>query len=189
VDIFDTVFQGDPFFEGFNRDAISFDAQKDNPAGTHLNGILGLNDFPKEEIRQEFARSSVINSGLSTGGIELHLRFWECYRHILNTRNDSVLERLLYPDEDVVYYIIRSNAILSAQIPIRLMGPEDYFHLAWRESVRRGVVNEIGEYKMPNTELYPLVIHQADRSRNLTWSIVRACPQVFPQVEPYLRGL
>jgi hypothetical protein len=189
VDLFDTVFQGDPFFEGFNRDAISFDHYFYPPFGNVLNGILAVIGPPDEKIRQEVSHRDVINSGLTTGGIELQMRFWVLYRQLLLTLNITVLNAVVYADQDLVNALIRSNATLRAGIPIVLYDAEDYFHLADKQWLRKGVVPQIGQYKMPETDVFPLVIHQADRSPPLTVSIVQACPQEFPQSEVYLRGL
>jgi hypothetical protein len=189
VDLFDTVFQGDPFFEGFNRDAITFNCHIDRPFGRHLDSIMSLIDPSNQKLREEIAEVGYINSGMCTGGIEPQLRFWKCYWHILLARNQSVLESLVYPDQDIVNAVVRSNAAARAGIPIGRYGEGDYFHLAVKNWAKAGVVNEIGQYRMPGAELYPLVIHQADRSPILTASIVRACPQEFPQAEVYLRGL
>jgi hypothetical protein len=187
VDLFDTVFQGDPFFEGFDRDSISLNSHFEPATGTHLYGILGLIGSSDENVAYYVAHTPNMNAGLSTGGIELHLRFWECFRQMLMSGNDTVLESLVYADQDIINSIVNSNLTRRAGVPIRLYGSEDYFHLAVKLWAREGVINELGEYKMPGVELYPLVIHQADRSAPLTSSILRACPQEFPMAEKYLR--
>jgi hypothetical protein len=92
-------------------------------------------------------------------------------------------------DQDLVNGLIYSNATTAAGIVIKLYDSKDYFHCAWKNSNRENVIQQLGLYKLPSATRYPLLIHQADRSALLMKSVMNACPQEFPQIDPYLRKI
>jgi hypothetical protein len=184
VDVYDTIFQGDPFFRGFDQSAIGIVAEPIVLCGAQLNSIVAV---AGERYRENFSKLQNVNAGFSMGTIELYLRFLELYRDTLGSLNQSVVKSLRYADQDVLNAIIWSNATTRAGIPMRLYHGEDYYHCAYLIGTRDGVIREIGRYKIPTARMYPLVIHQADRAAPLMNSVITACPQQFPQVDAYLR--
>jgi hypothetical protein len=184
LDLYDTIFQGDPFFSGFNRDAIGFVGDVSLIEGQQLESILML---LTEEFREELHRHHNINMGLSTAEAAMYVKFLHFYGSEILARPIDLLGGLLFTDQDLLNALVWSNATKKAGIRVELYGSNDAFHCAWQRCDRGKVTRKIGEYRMSKGAPYPLVVHQVDRCEPLLESVVRACPPEFPTEDEYVR--
>jgi hypothetical protein len=129
VDLFDTIFQGDPFYKGFNRYAMSFATE---------TGFLGWNQLESvvkvagKQYENELKTYQTINAGLAMGEVRVFLTFFTLYAELLLTFPFDELFTLVYTDQDVINALIRGNKSRDAGIPTMLYGDSGPIHVLWR---------------------------------------------------------
>jgi hypothetical protein len=174
--MYDTIFQGDPFFLGFNRNAVGFVTDVGLIEGAQLESILTL---LTEDFREELHRHHNINMGFSTAGAELYVKLLHFYGSEILARPIDLLAGLRFTDQDVLNALVWSNATKKAGISMEMYGSEDAFHCGWQRCRRANVILNIGEYRMSKLAPYPLVVHQVDPCGPLLGSVVHwtgQCP-------------
>jgi hypothetical protein len=85
-----------------------------------------------EDYRKDFSRRLNITASLCTGDVYNYLRLSSLYGEKLRTLSDTILNKMIYSDQDVVNGLVYSNAAMAAGILIELYDSKDDFHCAWQ---------------------------------------------------------
>jgi hypothetical protein len=182
ADIFDTVFQGDPFHKDLGRDFIGISEesipcdrmQKESGALLVERGLL--NAFWYED--------NCKNLGVLIGGINPMMQFLEILSRELRSVRSTLLDIMEMADQ-VIANVLYGSGLLS-KINIRIWREADEYRAIWNLFDRANVTYRIGEYRLFADGKYPLVVHMYDRGKRFLESVVEACPS-FPTVFPYVR--
>jgi hypothetical protein len=163
---------------------MSFAIETNLFEGNQLESIVKV---VGKQYENELKTYKNINAGLAMGDVRVFLTFFTLYADLLLTFPFDELFTLVYTDQDVINGLIRGNKSRDAGIPTMLYGDSGPIHILWRRSEIKGAIYEIGEYRAQPDVMYPLVVHQFDRSRPLAASLIVKCQQEFETGDTYVR--
>jgi hypothetical protein len=186
VDLFDTIFQGDPFQTTFDRSAVGLNAESLPIDKKQLWSIDGL--LQQRGARKAFYYKPCMNAGTLTGTPSLLVAFLALYSRRIASLDAHTLRAIFYvPDQVVLNVMVHTGKFQEANIPLHIYTQTEAFHVMWYNFNKPGVQYKLGEYTLMNDGRFPLCLHMFDRSIHFTWSVRDACPAEFPTVDPYVR--
>jgi hypothetical protein len=185
IDLFDTVFQGDPFTEEITRDTIAFSVETAVVRGNHLKGAAIL--IGSDAANRHLGWKHVINCGTVIGTTQTVLAFLGLEFHLTRRlpRNKYVeLIETNYPDQALVNVLVRMDMLASRGMNVRLYDVDELYVTTYK-LYTRPYNFRLGFYR-PNAT-YPVLVHNFDRVASFCRSIIRACPQQFATPDHYVR--
>jgi hypothetical protein len=183
VDLYDTIFQGDPFWVGFDRSTVGFslETRRCDRGQIRCAGYL-LGDGRESVLWQK----KCVNIGTILGAPGLVLRFLEVYVDFLDRIPKETLEKIYWiPDQVILNSIIYTNQ--TGGVPIRFYENFQEYHIMIFMFNLKNISYELGEYRALRNGTYPFLVHLYDRSRAFSRSVRKSCPQTFPTADPYIR--
>lgn len=189
IDLYDTIFQGDPFNTEFLDDTIGFSLETTKIQGSHINGISIL--YGTEKANKMCLKKLIVNCGTIIGSSQIVLRFLSLFLELANTLSNSQYDNLIntgFPDQAIVNGLICTHALDDHGIKYHLYtAQEEYISL--HKIYRAPNLNfSLGNFLF-NSSQYPLLIHLFDRSKKFCQSVLDACPQTFDIPFSYIRCL
>lgn len=180
ADMYDTIFQGDPFTKNIDRDKLGISEETfplDKKQAKTLKSILG------KSLGKRINKHKGLNAGTLIGGVKVIFLFLQSFVLYYYSFSDEERQRLenssKFFDQVIANILIYCNI---SKLSYRFYNVnEDYFscwYILDREFNRK-----IGNFTLGN-KIYPLVIHLYDRIDDTAISI---CPQLFPQNDSYIR--
>lgn len=183
VDLFDTVFQGDPFHDQFDESTVgmSLETQKCDPG--QRRGAKNLIGKQADDMKKR----KCINVGTIIGPTHLVIKFLGFYIDYVNNIDPETLAKIVWiPDQVIINSLIVANITQKAGIPIRLYeNTEDY--IVMMNLFRAKLDFALGRLQVNKSFGYPLVIHLFDRIQKFCDSVQTLCPKLFDQPDPYIR--
>jgi hypothetical protein len=185
IDLFDTVFQGDPFTDEIADDVIAFSVETAQIRGNHLRGAALLVGAADADSR--VAWQPVVNCGTVMGSTRTVLSFlalefrlirrlpWADYVALIETN---------YPDQALVNVLVRLGMLAEHGMTVRLYGVEELYVTTYKV-YKRPYTFRIGEYAPSG--VYPVLVHNYDRVKEFCRSITAACPPEFDTPDQYVR--
>ena len=187
TDIYDTTFQGDPFYSEFERDAIMLSRETKKVELAQLReakllaGVLGY-----QSLKNQFQDYYCINVGTITGEchkvakfLQLYVNLFESVNNLYGSLNSGFIDQVL------------ANILVRAKIPeenglkVKLYNEYDLHHCMWYVYGRKEVDYTIGNYRIGQN--YPLSVHLYDREKTFCESVRNACLPTFQTKDPYIR--
>lgn len=180
VDLFDTIFQGDPFHSDLNESEIGVCAESLTCGGSQQWGAeLVFGHHAKKLIRQ-----GCVNAGTIIGTASLVCDFLGYYVAYLSSISPYIMNQITdYPDQVLMNLLTRFDL---TGIPIHFYKNEDDYSTlchVWDYQIDF----MLGDFKINNTVNYPLVIHIFDRVPVFVLSVLLSCPPEFAQHDGYIR--
>jgi hypothetical protein len=183
ADLFDVIFQGDPFHAGLGHDFVGISEEnipcdrKQKESGATLVARNFLNSF--------WYKDKCKNLGMLIGGVSQMIQFLEILSKELQSIDKSILKKMDMADQVVANVCYNSG--LFSRVKMKVWREADEYRVIWNLYGRANVSYRIGEYRLFADGKYPLLVHMYDRGRSFLKSVFNACPPLFPTVFPYMR--
>jgi hypothetical protein len=184
TDLFDTVFQGDPFTHNFDRTRLGFSVESRLCDLRHQEGSYVL--IGRRNTWRIFAQLGCINAGTMIGVESTILTFVEQWADYLRQLAPERLARITYvPDQVIVNVLIRMGLISNVQMRF-YNGFEEYIAM-WKWFGIPNVTYRLGGFRLWADGTYPTLVHMYDRGHAICASVSEICPPLFPTVDQYTR--
>jgi hypothetical protein len=185
VDLYDVVFQGDPFQAGLERETVGV-SEENIPCDRNQKYSAFLL-ISHRIVRRIWYNSKCKNGGLLIGGIMPIVRFLELFvAFISKIPHDRLVEAVMV-DQVAINLMYGLGEFDRNGIAIRVWNEHDPYRVIWKLFDRANVSYLLGDYRLYLGEIYPLVIHMFDRSTGFRDSVVKACPPLFRTRDAYVR--
>lgn len=178
-DMFDTVFQGDPFTTDFTSDTIFW--IKEITSFHFIYNERTYNDYPiyNHKSRDEYNKQSVINGGTTMGGVRILIRYLEFYLDSVDYYGVSKVR-----DQDYLNRFINTGALDHCEFNYKLLN----ISTRYVSACRTNTINfDFGNYKPKESDVYPLLVHQFDDIPNLRKSVALKCSAEGWDIPQYIR--
>jgi hypothetical protein len=186
ADLYDSIFQGDPFYNAFDRHSIGFCLEIYPCDHLQVGGAQHLLGVKNASV---FSQFRCINVGTVTGTSALLLRFFGLYVAYLRAIPPDVLKKMSFiPDQVIINSMIRTNVTSDAHLRIRVYEYFQEYNVMSFLTSRPNVTYALGDYQPHYGGLYPLVLHLHDRSPEFSRSVKERCPPLFATIDPYIRS-
>lgn len=187
IDLYDTIFQGDPFNDYFLNDTIGLSLETTKIQGDHIKGISIL--FGQKKANQLCLKRKIINCGTIIGTSHVVLKFLDLFIETANKLSDTDYKELVdtgFPDQSIVNALVCGQILDEHGIKYHLYTVhEDYVSL--HKIYRNKTLNlTLGNF-IYDSSYYPLLVHLFDRSKMFCQSVLNACPQTFDIPFEYIR--
>jgi len=186
IDLFDTIFQGDPFCSFVSKRKLYLSSEFQAIKDCYVNNKW-MEDIAGESHKL-MNHNDIINGGTLLGGaIQVH----QMIRLFISQFNTNDLSALKADDQGYINFITYSGMLenYSIQYEIDKLG-ELIVSINKIVAVYRIPNNfHIGEYRLKRDRRFPPVIHQFKFNAEQLLSVVRACPRgrlKQPNYLPYL---
>jgi hypothetical protein len=184
TDLSDTIFQGDPFSEAFDRRAIGFSMESRPCDRGHLSQtslILG-----RRRAWGMHKEGNCVNPGTMVGSERTILAFLEKWNGFVSGIQPGTLARLSYvPDQVILNAVIRTNVVAGLKLRF-FHGFQEYVAM-WKWFGKENVTYRIGDFRVWAAAPFPVVVHMYDRGRNFCASVSEVCRATFPTHDQYTR--
>lgn len=180
VDLFDTVFQGDPFTSSFHNDTFYFAKENITIDQCWMNSMWAKRAAP--DLYDEIKNNTIVNSGLFMGGIIPVLHFLDIYMTLYDT---FTLNDVNAPDQGYFLFATYHIVVKSPRIKVRFLSSFDGVVVFENYAEKSRFV--FGDFKPRNSSIYPRILHQYDKNSELRISVYYACPKGFLNTSTYIR--
>lgn len=178
VDLYDTVFQGDPFTEDLDKNVLYFVSENATVAECYLSSIWLKQT--SEEVYEKLKNKHILTAGVLIGGIVPMLQFLDTYHNA--TRPPKA------PDQGYFVYMAYEFMNESTNVMTRICDEKDgVIVLHYFNEVKRNFV--FGDFKSSSSPMYPMIIHQYDKLPVLAKSVANSCPKGKLKTSQYIRQL
>lgn len=185
VDLFDSIFQGDPFYEDFDTTTVGFSVE------THrcdVGQIRNAGYLVGKKQAKVFFNHSCVNIGTIVGCYEHVVMFLYHYVNYLKNIPEEKMKKLYWiPDQVILNTMINLNITDELGIKIHLYKNDEPYAVLMNLFKTKGVPFDVGYFKPYENSMYPFVVHLFDRSRRFCKSVLDRCPQIFPTNDSYIR--
>jgi hypothetical protein len=186
IDLFDAVFQGDPFHKDLPRDMVGI--SEENVYCDQNQKRIASRFINRRSISRFWHKHNCLNIGLVIGGIKPVLNFLRQFSDFVTKMPVKNVGSIRWADQVIVNILYGLGRLSPANgIKMRIWKEPDEYRTAWMLFGRPNVTYRIGEYRLYAGGHYPLVVHMYDRSKGFRDSVVKACPQEFATKDPYSR--
>jgi hypothetical protein len=175
-DLYDTVFQGDPFcslvthdFVGISGESVPCD-QRQKACARWLTGRRSLPWWIETPCK---------NAGVFIGGVSQLVVFFEVYLAYVRARPQRIVKGCDYVDQVIHNILIHDGSYEEHGVNVKVFNMSSVFWAMNGVWNKQKVVYRIGEYRLFENGPYPLVLHMFDRSRRFCMSVREACAPVF----------
>jgi hypothetical protein len=185
IDLFDTIFQGDPFTEEITENVIAFSVETAKIRGNHLTGAAIL--AGRKEADAKVAWQDVVNCGTVIGSTRTVLSFLALEFRLIRQLAPEQYTALIatnYPDQALVNVLVRLDILNHSGMSVRLYTVEELYVTTYKV-YKRPYNFSLGNYA-PNG-VFPVLVHNYDRVGTFCRSITAACPAEFPTPDQYVR--
>lgn len=173
IDIFDTIFQSDPFIPGFNNQSMFFTTEGyyNNFDPTNNTKWIKVADPDYYKDVHFYDDKIVINGGLFFGSIDGMLLFFKLFLS-LDVFNDFTVETV---DQGYMNYLYHRGIFMKNGLNLTLTFPGDYI-ISARGHKFSSNKSPDGLIMMLHSSNPPAVIHQFNRDTSVLNSIKKTCP-------------
>jgi hypothetical protein len=183
ADLFDTVFQGDPFSSHFDRTSLGFALESDACDIRQQLSAIALNKGWNSSRNTPFP---CINGGTMIG---VESAIFEFLRQWANYAGQISRERLanisFIPDQVITNVIIRMG--LLSNLTIRFYHAFEEYSSLWDWYGTKNATWWLGEFRLWKDGPFPMIVHMYDRSGGFCKSVNELCPPLFPVTDQYVR--
>jgi hypothetical protein len=185
VDLYDAIFQGDPFYQDFSRTTVGF-SMETRPCDRGQRRCAGY--LLGEAAAERFREVNCINVGTIVGIPALVQKFLVVYVNYLDAIPVKTLKRMSWiPDQVIINSMHITGELDRAGVPLRLYKTTEEYHVMFWMFNLVNISYDLGEYRALDGGTYPFLVHLWDRSKKFGQSILRRCPQTFPTIDRYIR--
>jgi hypothetical protein len=185
-DLFDTVFQGDPFSSDLRYDKLYFSVENQTYSRSiyNQNLIKPLIDHGILDNISIMLDKPVINGGLFGGGINEVIAFLQLY--MSNFKEDY--SNVYVDDQPFINYLVHTKKIDDLKIPYELdMRKEMLVSVSASMMLLSSFV--LGNVTHQHARYPALVIHQFKQKKEFNIEVYRACPRGEIDIPNYMPKL
>ena len=179
-DLFDIVFQDNPFNFPMANDTLYFVSERITFNESEINKAWIMNDIG--EFPKEWENKEVINSGQVMGDIAPMLVFLNKYIEHLNLKNKQY-SQITTPDQAIFNILIHSGELNKSHIPYVICRNQTYS--AIMSSPKYDVSK--GFYNVTDNGVYIPIIHQYYVSHEFSKQILEQFPRDDGNLTDYMR--
>ena len=183
ADLYDTIFQGDPFNIHFCDDTMYFIDEGFNIGDDNTN-MEWIKRIPSANI-ELFLSKPVLCGGMTWGGTLPFLAFIDGMESLINMTNFHVPT----VDQGLLNYLVHSNLINRYLKKYQIMPPNNGITTLGVCFKKYSYQNSLGDIYHIASGNYLTVIHQFDRSKEMTLNILRSCPRGKLNIINYMRAI
>ena len=185
IDLFDTIFQGDPFTNLIDKNFIYFSSEFQSISKCYINYDWIKTIDPINYLN--FANKTIINGGTIIGGLYPILKFLNIFFSLFNP-ND--LSSMIIDDQGYINYLIYSNFLKNINFLIDISG--EILVSLNKVLVWQRIPNDytIGNFQFKSNLKFPSIIHQYKFDKACRNSLIKYCyskdldfPNFLPNVE------
>lgn len=128
IDLYDTIFQGDPFNNYFLNDTIGLSLETTKIQGSHIQGISIL--FGQEKAHQLCYKRKIINCGTIIGSSQIVLNFLSLFMEFANNLSETDFNELVntqFPDQAIVNALICGKVLDERNMKYHLYTVHDEY--------------------------------------------------------------
>lgn len=187
LDIYDIVFQGDPFTDQIENNTLYFISQmytyEQNPKMRTLH-IFNLTHEPK------YLKLPVINAGHFYGDVNVMLQFFDL---VVKTHEKLIKDNFSYEnnDQEVVNYIYITGQLEAHNITYQLDSPTSSGAVVVVIGFWENDHNETFGWNIiaQNSKVFSKFVHKYDAYPNMLQSVFNSCPQGIYSVPDFIRKI
>ena len=175
-DLYDTVFQGDPFSKRISRDFVQFIDEGRAYSQCSINTNWVINAVPGTVFQNEWRQLHPICSGYLVGGKVPFYKFLKVYCSYFNFQHPY------YMDQGLLNNLLLTNVFQNNHVPIMIDGENFTIrHLAFNH--QQDFYTKFGDFKVlsfgipKSVDRYALVVHHYYALQHFSKSILLACPR------------
>lgn len=183
VDLYDTIFQGDPFTENLNPSVLGISEETTTVLGSQVSALISILG---PTLGKQIANHNCLNAGTLIGGFNVifsflrsFVTFYYSFSIEERKRHENICDII---DQVYVNILIYCN---MTNLSFRLYKTNEEYITCW-DIFSWKFSKRLGDFTV-NNSVYPLVIHLFDRIDETSISIQHLCPQIFPQSDSYVR--
>ncbi|OHT04830.1 hypothetical protein TRFO_27622 [Tritrichomonas foetus] len=183
MDLYDSIFQGDPFPDYFERDTLYFCSENLTFSRSRGNRKW-LRTIVHDDLLRYYPKH-IVNGGTILGSVSLIIKYLELFMIYVDMTR---LQFLKADDQAYTNFFAYSGILAKHQIKHKILDLSDfivcvhgmqYYPGDWR----------LGKYVTPIGKKPHLVVHQFDRSKMMKFNVYIACPRDEMNVTRYMRGI
>jgi len=172
IDLFDTIFQGDPFSKNTRDDKVYFSSEFQKIIKCYINydwiKVLAPNNY------SEYGEKTIINGGSLIGGALPIIRLLRVFFSMFDYKN---LSSMLVDDQGYMNYILYSNILETHRINYAIDESGEIIVSLNKVLVWQRIPNDytVGNFVMKDGFRHPPVVHQYKFDIACRESIIKHC--------------
>lgn len=183
IDLYDSIFQGDPFPTYFEDGILYFCSENLTFSRSRGNRKLIRPIVHNDLIR--YYKYNIINGGTILGTVPLVIKYLEIFMIYVNI---SRIKQTKAFDQAFTNFFIYSNILTKHQIKFKVLNHQDF--VVCIHGMQNYPGNWIlGKYKTPVSKKKHLVLHQFDRCKMMIFNVYISCPRMGLNITDYMRGI
>lgn len=183
MDLYDSIFQGDPFPSYFEDDVLMFCSENLTFSRSRGNRKW-LRTIVHDKVIKYYGHH-IVNGGTILGTAPLIIKYLELFMIYVNM---SRLKLCQADDQAYTNFFAYSGILEKHQIKHKVLYLNDF--IVCIHGMQHYPGNWIlGKYRTPNSNQKHLLVHQFDRSKVMKFNVYIACPKMHYNVSHYMRGI
>ena len=183
MDLYDTIFQGDPFPEYFRSETLYFCSENLTFAKSRGNRKW-LRTIVHDDLLKYYPLH-IVNGGTILGSADLIIKYLELFMVYVNM---SRLVTLKADDQAYTNFFAYSGILEKHQVKHKIFDLSDFIVCVHGMQYFPGEWY-LGKYMTPIAKKRHLVVHQFDRSRMMKFNVYISCPKMNYNISSYMRGI
>lgn len=195
ADMYDTIFQHDPFTEEFDRNIIYFSSERMQLTLRSWVRCMEITYYRLEKLKikldmnrgkfNQLMKNDIINGGLQAGGVENMIKFFSTM-----TKVGEPAFRKAFGDDQAFMNIFIYSHVFDDMFNYTIdegdsgfLSTASIFRKVYEGDFISG--DAVGEYKCDGR--IPAVLHQYERFKNIVENVLLDCPNNDPYIDDYIR--
>jgi hypothetical protein len=181
-DMFDTVFQGDPFHTGLPKDFVGVSSE--GLAHAEVQSECARRILETQTLPPWWNELPCKNAGMFIASAQTLERLLRVYREYADQKRHLMLPDCQYLNTVVFNILIDGGS--TRNISIKIFDEGSHYRTLTGVWGRKNVTYSLGEYRLFKKGEYPLVLHMFDRSKQFCESVRTACPPLFRTLDDHM---
>ena len=183
MDLYDSIFQGDPFPSYFTDDILMFCSENLTFSRSRGNRKW-LRTIVHDDVIKYYG-NHIVNGGTIMGTAPLIIKYLELFMIYVNM---SRLKTCKADDQAYTNFFAYSGILEKHQIKHKVLYLNDF--IVCIHGMQHYPGNWIlGKYKTPISDKEHLLVHQFDRSPMMKYNVYIACPRMHYNITHYMRRI
>ncbi|OHS94984.1 hypothetical protein TRFO_38794 [Tritrichomonas foetus] len=182
VDMYDSVFQGDPFTTDFQKDTFYFVEENSSIENCWINALWLQQAAP--DSYEIIKKNKILNSGLFMGGTMQVLKFLDIYLTFYENKDQNSTA----PDQGYFNFVAYTKVLNDPSMKTKILtGNDGVIVLSYFQESQTKLI--FGNFKPKNAVIYPRILHQYDTRSEFRVSVFYACPKGRLNTSTYIRNM
>lgn len=185
VDMYDTIFQMDPFNKNWDYSSLGISEEPNYVEGKQYFGSIALIGNPMTNKFVDFTKQT--NSGVLLGTAQQLIRFGILFLRFYNSITPAALQQYKktgdLEDQGIIDILCKTEYLTKNGV-----GCNTKYHYSAIQNDERKITSfELGKISFSTESKIHPILHNYDRNRQLLNSVTEKCKKEFPFFDDYVR--